>query len=122
MSFACLTVYTSPFAAATAACDFVKTVVVDSCLLEKSSVTPLRLELTPLRPGALTLLGVEFSLKAAFPQSEQTDYTIRGRQWLAVRGPRLNAAPQHRTGVCYGADRRLAIDVRPPQARTHTIT
>ena len=95
---------------------FVKSQVVESVLLSDTKVTVLELGFMPLQPGELEIVGVEFSLKAQFPQSESTDYTIRGRQFLSVKGPRLSSNKEHKTNVIYGHDRRLSfkvLDERP---------
>jgi len=70
----------------------------------------------PLQAGSLEVVGVEYSLKAQFPQSETTDYTIHGRQYLGVKGPRLSSTKDHKTKVMYGPDHRLSflvLDDRP---------
>ena len=75
------------------------------------------LQLTPLQAGDLFIVGVEYGVKAQFPQTEATDYTIRGRQRLATAGPRLSASKEHKTSVRYGADHRLRARVRPGRPR-----
>ena len=85
--------------------------------LEKSSTANIALQLTPLQAGDLFIVGVEYGVKAQFPQTEATDYTIRGRQRLATAGPRLSASKEHKTSVRYGADHRLRARVRPGRPR-----
>ena len=51
----------------------------DSVKVEKDSPLVLDLRLTPLKSGELSIHGIEYSLKAVFPQSESTDYTIKVR-------------------------------------------
>ena len=92
---------------------FVKVRVVENVLLENGQTTMLELGFVPLVGGGdLEIVGVEYSLKAQFPQSEATDYTIHGRQCFSVRGPRLSANKEHKTSVVYGPDHRLSFQVR----------
>ena len=85
--------------------------------LEKSATVNIALQLTPLQPGDLFIVGVEYGMKAQFPQTESTDYTIHGKQRLATAGPRLSASKEHKTSVVYGADNRLRVRVRPGRPR-----
>ena len=85
--------------------------------LEKSSTVNIALLLTPLQPGDLVITGVEYGMKAQFPQTESTDYTIHGKQRLATAGPRLSTTKEHKTSVVYGADNRLKVRVRPGRPR-----
>ena len=85
--------------------------------LEKSSTVNIALQLTPLQPGDLVITGVEYGMKAQFPQTESTDYTIHGKQRLATTGPRLSTTKEHKTSVVYGADNRLKVRARPGRPR-----
>lgn len=60
---------------------------------------------------------MEYGIKAQFPQTESTDYTIRGKQNFEVRGPRLKATKEQKTSVVYGKDNRLQVAVRNNQPR-----
>lgn len=62
----------------------IKAEVIDNVKLEKETPLVLDFKLTPLRPGELSIHGIEYTLKALFPQSESTDYTIKGKQALKV--------------------------------------
>ncbi len=75
------------------------------------------LSLTPLVPGELLVTGVVYSMRAQFPQTVDTDYTIRGKQHFSVTGPRLKATKDHRTSVAYGEDHRLRFQVSAPRPR-----
>ena len=91
---------------------------IESVTLEKSGKLILDLGLVVLHPdGELEILGVAYSIRAQFPQSESTDYTIRGKQYFSVRGPRLNATKEHKTSVTYAKDLRLQLVVAPPMPR-----
>ena len=94
------------------AAEFVKTESADMITLERNSKILLTLTLTPLKAGDLILTGVEYGIKAQFPQSESTDYTVRGKQYFKVQGPRLKATKEHKTSVVYGPDNRLNLSVR----------
>lgn len=98
---------------------YVETEFLDSVTLEKGKKVILELHLRVLKPGQLTVHGVEYSLKALFPQSESTDYTVRGKQPLTVQGPRLNVTKEHRQSKVpiYGRDNRLHFDVIEPEPR-----
>ena len=81
----------------------------------------LDLTLTPLKSGELSIHGIEYSLKAVFPQSESTDYTIKGKQPLVVQGPRLNSTKEQKCSKTplYMKDSRLSCKVVPKQPRLH---
>ncbi|XP_059098222.1 trafficking protein particle complex subunit 8-like [Tigriopus californicus] len=97
--------------------DVVKTELLDSITLEKGKPCIVDLKVTALQPGDLYITGVEYGLKAQFPQSEATDYIIRGRQYFTVKGPRLSLTKEHKTKVVYGPDHRLQVAIRPGQPR-----
>ena len=59
---------------------YVETEIVDVVTIEKSSVSQLPFHVTALMPGQLIVTGVEYSLKALFPDKEPTDHEIRGKQ------------------------------------------
>ena len=59
---------------------YVNTGIIDNTSLEKNSNTILEFQLTPLKPGFLQVIGIEYSLKALFPDKEPTDHEIRGKQ------------------------------------------
>jgi len=72
----------------------------------------LELGITPNKTnGELTILGLTFGIKAQFPQSEATDYVIRGKQYFEVKGPRLNATKEQKTSVVYANDFRLNVSM-----------
>ena len=54
-----------------------------------------------------------------FPQSESTDYTIKGKQPLTVKGPRLNGTKEHKVSKTplYSKDSRLSVKVVPIQPK-----
>ena len=81
--------------------------------VEKDHPLVIDLVLTPLKPGEIFIHGIEYSLKAVFPQSESTDYTIKGKQPLKVQGPRLNSSKEHKTNKTplYTKDTRLSCKV-----------
>ena len=89
---------------------FVKSAVAESVVLENAAAgangNVIELSVVPLQAGSLEVVGVEYSLKAQFPQSETTDYTIHGRQYLGLKGPRLSSTKDHKTKVMYGPDHR----------------
>ena len=87
--------------------------------MEKDSPLVLDLRLTPLKAGELSIHGIEYSLKAVFPQSESTDYTIKGKQPLIVQGPRLNSTKETKCSKTplYMKDSRLTCKVVSKQPR-----
>ncbi len=95
----------------------VASTLVSSLSLEKNSTARIVLSLTPAVPGELVITGVEYSMRAQFPQTVDTDYTIKGRQHFSVRGPRLKSTKEHRLSVTYGQDLRLSLQVTPPRPR-----
>ena len=90
-----------------------------SVKVEKDSPLVLDLRLTPLKAGELSIHGIEYSLKAVFPQSESTDYTIKGKQPLIVQGPRLNSTKETKCSKTplYMKDSRLTCKVVSKQPR-----
>lgn len=96
---------------------FVDTETVDCVLLEKGSSSVLDLSLTVQQPGELFIIGVEYGIKAQFPQTEATDYTIRGKQYFTLKGPRLNTNKDHKFKATYGSDHRLSFNVNEAQAK-----
>ena len=96
----------------------VKVETVDSVTVDKNSRVVLDLGLVVLdSAGELDILGVAYSIRAQFPQSENTDYPIRGKQYFSVRGPRLNATKDQKTSVKYANDFRLQLVVSPPMPK-----
>ena len=87
--------------------------------MEKDSPLVLDLRLTPLKSGELSIDGIEYSLKAVFPQSESTDYTIKGKQPLVVQGPRLNSTKEQKSSKTplYMKDSRLTCKIVSKQPR-----
>ena len=87
--------------------------------MEKDSPLVLDLRLTPLKAGEISIHGIEYSLKAVFPQSESTDYTIKGKQPLIVQGPRLNSTKETKCSKTplYMKDSRLTCKVVSKQPR-----
>lgn len=102
-----------------AAAGVVKTEIVESVTLEKDIPVVLDMGLTALKEGELSIHGIEYSLKALFPQSEATDYTIRGKQALKVVGPRLNLTKDEKVSKTplYMKDNRLACKIVPLQPK-----
>lgn len=96
---------------------FVVSEELESVTVNGSSKVHIRLPLTVLQTGELYIVGIEYGLKAQFPQSESTDYTIRGKQYFEIKGPRLRATKEQKTSVVYGKDNRLSLEVKEPQAR-----
>lgn len=98
--------------------DFVKVETVDSLTIDKNGRAILDLSLVVNgSEGQLTILGLTYGIRALFPQSEATDYTIRGKQYFEVKGPRLNLTKEHKTSVSYANDYRLQLNLSPPMPR-----
>ena len=96
----------------------VKVEAIDSVTVDKNCRVVLDLGLVVLdSAGELDILGVAYSIRAQFPQSETTDYSIRGKQYFSVRGPRLNATKDQKTSVKYAKDFRLQLVVSPPMPK-----
>ena len=66
------------------ASNFVEHQPLDNVKIEQTPGLVLELTLKVLKPGELFIHGIEYKLKALFPQSESTDYTIKGKQALKV--------------------------------------
>ena len=64
--------------------NFVEHQPLDNVKIEQTPGLVLQLTLKVLKPGELFIHGIEYKLKALFPQSESTDYTIKGKQALKV--------------------------------------
>ena len=83
-----------------------ETGVLDTTLLDKNTVTDLVFKLSFNSPGKCNILGVEYSIKAMFPDKEPTDHEIRG-----------NIQEQQSQGIfimlwCEGADAVIWQDPR----------
>ena len=98
---------------------FVKHEAIDNIKLEKEPGVVLEMKLTILKPGELNIHGIEYRLKALFPQSESTDYTIKGKQALKVEGPRLNSTKEQKITKTplYMKDNRLSCKIVAQQPR-----
>ena len=60
---------------------------IDSVTIDKNGRVILELGLGVVATdGELSILGVSYGIRAQFPQSEATDYTIRGKQYFTVKG------------------------------------
>ena len=93
--------------------NFIKMEPIDNVKIEKETPLVLDLNLVPLKSGQLSIEGIEYSLKALFPQSESTDYTIKGKQPLNVQGPRLNSTKDQKISKTplYMKDSRLSLKI-----------
>ena len=93
----------------------VTTEMVDSVLIPSDGTVLIDVGFTPLQAGSLTILGLQYAIKAQFPQSETTDYTIQGKQYLRTQGSRLMQTQDQRTNKdpMYGKDIRMGhpIDI-----------
>jgi len=90
---------------------YVETGVLEVVTIEKSSQSQLTFQLTVLTPGQLTVTGVEYSLKAMFPDKEPTDHEIRGKQIFSITPPHLNTVRDRKNRSLVGVDKRLDIMV-----------
>jgi hypothetical protein len=96
----------------------VKAETIESVTVDKNGRVVLDLGLVVVASdGELDILGVAYYIRAQFPQSEATDYSIRGKQYFSVRGPRLNATKDQKTSVKYAKDFRLQVMVSPPMPK-----
>jgi len=93
----------------------IETIPVDSLTLESGGHASLILSVRSRRVGVLSITGVEYSLKALFPDREPTDHQIRGKQYFQISGPRLNTIKDHKSKVVYGQDLRLTVNISAPQ-------
>merc|ERR1719347_486604 len=89
----------------------IKTRVVDVITIEKSSKSEITFQLTPLSPGQLVIVGVEYSMKAMFPDKEPTDHEIRGKQIFNIAPPHINSVRDRKNRSGVGVDNRLNIKV-----------
>jgi len=89
----------------------IKTGVVDVITIEKSSKSEITFQLTPLSPGQLVIVGVEYSMKAMFPDKEPTDHEIRGKQIFNIAPPHINSVRDRKNRSGVGVDNRLNIKV-----------
>ena len=55
---------------------------VDSVTIESNSVANISFEIRGNTVGTLNIIGLEYSLKALFPNKEPTDHQIRGKQYF----------------------------------------
>lgn len=113
----------SVFSNEDSASDLVKSQFIDNVKVEQNGPLVLDLQLTPLTSGELNIHGIEYMLKAVFPQSESTDYTIKGKQPLKVQGPRLNSSKEHKVSKTplYTKDSRLTIKVVENQPKLSVV-
>lgn len=85
------------------------TEIVESALIPSDDTVLIDLGLIPQQAGSLTIVGIQYAIKAQFSQTEATDYTIQGRQYLKVHGPRLMQTKDQRTNKdpVYNKDIRI---------------
>ncbi|XP_077295309.1 trafficking protein particle complex subunit 8 homolog l(3)76BDm [Arctopsyche grandis] len=86
-------------------------------LLQSDKITPITMNLTPLHPGELTLLGVSFKLCNPIPPGEDATpngITVLGKQIFEIKGPKLKGVKDGSAESQYGIDNRLNIVVVPP--------
>ena len=95
----------------------IETVVMDSVVLDKSSSSLLTFRVTPLSPGRLSITGLEYSIKAMFPDKEPTDHEIRGKQVIVIAPPHINTTKDRKLKSGLGEDKRLEVKVRPKLPR-----
>ena len=95
----------------------VETVMMDSVVLDKSSCSLLTFRVTPLSPGRLSITGLEYSIKAMFPDKEPTDHEIRGKQVIVIPPPHINTVKDRKLKSGLGEDKRLEVKVRPKLPR-----
>lgn len=88
-----------------------ETGVVDVIVIEKSCQAQLTFQLTPLTLGQLIIAGVEYSLKAMFPDMEPTDNEIRGEQIFNIAPPHVNSVRDRKNRSGTEVDNRLDIKV-----------
>jgi len=89
----------------------VETGVVDVITIEKSSKSEITFKLRALSSGQLVIMGVEYSLKALFPDKEPTDHEIRGKQIFNITPPHINSVRDRKNRSGAGVDNRLNIKV-----------
>ena len=89
--------------------EFVDTGVLETTVIEKSSTSEMTFYVTCMSPGQLTLVGVEYSIKAMFPDKEPTDHEIRGKQMFSITPPHVNSVKDRKNLSGVGVDRRLEI-------------
>ena len=67
----------------------------------------------------LNFCNFQLFFQALFPQSESTDYTIKGKQPLEVTGPRLNSQKDHKVSKTplYMKDSRFSVKVVDKQPK-----
>ena len=95
----------------------VETVILESVVLDKSSSSHLTFQLNPLSPGQLSITGLEYSVKALFPDKEPTDHEIRGKQVLVIAPRHVNSVKDRKLRSGVGQDNRLEVRVRPSLPR-----
>ena len=91
----------------------VETVMLESVVLDKSSSSHFTFQLRALSPGQLSITGLEYSVKALFPDKEPTDHEIRGKQVLVIAPSHVNTVKDRKLKSGVGQDNRLEVRVRP---------
>jgi hypothetical protein len=89
----------------------VETPPADTFTLERGAGRRVELSVRAARPGQLTLLGIEYSLKALFPDKEPTDHEVRGRQLFTVVPRNVNVQKERKYSTVPGVDQRLEVTV-----------
>jgi len=97
--------------------NIITTEVLESATIEKSSISRITFKITVHSPGELIIIGMEYSLKALFPEKDPTDHEIRGKQFFSVTGRRMNVNKDAKTRIVIGKDQRLSVNVKSPQPR-----
>ena len=110
------TVYSEKIASSEAE-KYIATDLVDSVIIPSEDTVLIDVGLVPKQEGSLVILGIQYSIKAQFQQSEPTDYTIQGRQYLKAQGQRLTQTKDQRTSKdpVYNKDIRIGhpIEIFP---------
>merc|ERR1719370_2186125 len=84
---------------------------IESVTLERNSKQEVRLQFKATKPGVVVVQGVEYILRALFPDKEPTDHEIKGKQLLNIVPRSVHVQKDRKWKREPGLDKRLEISI-----------
>ena len=84
---------------------------IESVTLERNSKQEVRMQFKATKPGVVVVQGVEYILRALFPDKEPTDHEIKGKQLLNIVPRSVHVQKDRKWKREPGLDKRLEISI-----------
>ena len=84
---------------------------IESVTLERNSKQEVRMQFKATKPGVVVVQGVEYILRALFPDKEPTDHEIKGKQLLNIVPRSVLVQKDRKWKREPGLDKRLEISI-----------